>query len=228
MKKLGQLCILLILFAALTPLNLSAQPGWVLYDDFESGTIDETKWSIDDSAAGISVVDGEAKFEHYTGTSGDSAWLTFPEPGEIKAIKVTVRVVSSSGSIRARIGAWTAQDEDGNPVWQSMSVRPEDEVLVYWDGVLDKDSYATLYKRVDSEMEDEGGSVIGQTYTFEMNLMPFEMIVAGCEEVGIQQIKLSSNSSLSDYTDLFAGIGTRSYDDDASMIVFFDDVYVLY
>jgi hypothetical protein len=55
--------------------NVCGEENWQLYDDFSSGTIDESKWYIDDSSAIITVENGRVTFAHQTGYAYDSSWL---------------------------------------------------------------------------------------------------------------------------------------------------------
>ena len=79
---------------------------WYLYDQFDDGSgggpdpIDTNRWDIHqpDSNISISVVNGQASFEHIPSSSKSSAFLVFNQsPESIKAVRVLVGLWRADG-----------------------------------------------------------------------------------------------------------------------------------
>lgn len=233
MKKLMVVGILLASFVVLFQLggNGYAAQKWKLYDNFNSGVINEDKWYIDDSSAIITIEDGKAKFEHLLDSANDSAWLSISEhPERITGIKATVTIVSAEDSLRARVGGWIgAYGEDGDDVWGQTTVqtRPEEaggDRLFGAASVLDRYSnWDTMYDLNYSSLLYPV-EVIGQTFTIEMY---FDKRGYGYGVEGMGDGKYNPFGGLGKGVVLHMGIGTRSDNEFGTGVVYFDDVYVL-
>ena len=114
-----------IFLLAAPSVTFAQSTGWVLYDNFNSGKIDPTKWDIDNSSAAISVENGLLKFVHDANKPNDSSWLIFKKsPAKIKAVKAKVKIRNDApGNLRARIGGYLGKTEDNYPVWLSITLR---------------------------------------------------------------------------------------------------------
>ena len=102
--------VFLISISLILSFASSAAANWQLYDDFNSGSIDTQKWSVDDTSATISIENGEAKFIHNSGHPNDASWLEFNDnPQNIIGIRFKIRVQSCTGDVRGRAGGWGAR-----------------------------------------------------------------------------------------------------------------------
>ncbi|KKL11912.1 hypothetical protein LCGC14_2541030, partial [marine sediment metagenome] len=119
-RTIYQTALILVIAMSLMILPGTSFAGWVLYDNFNSGTINPAKWNIDNSSATITVVNGRVKFNHRTGTAGDSAWLSIKQnPRGVKGVRVDMFIVSSTGlDTRARIGTQPGFASNGKRLWQ--------------------------------------------------------------------------------------------------------------
>ncbi len=226
--NLGLIFIVALTLALNFPLNTFAGSRMVLYDNFNSGSIDRDKWDVDDSSASISVKNGRAKFVHDVRKPGDSSWLIFKKNSEkIKEIKVTVWVKKiPDGDPRARIGGWAGEDEDGNLVWSQLQIRPEFERIECFAGALATPSsqdveYDLFYAhfRRPIKIKDKRFKLEAE---FGRRELEYEVSDLG-------EIEFELEDRLRRTDEIFKGIGTRNnYEGSGKFIVFFDDVYVRY
>jgi hypothetical protein len=221
--------ILAVGFVLFLPMGLFAQSEWVLYDNFDSGYIDEALWNIDDSSAEIIIENGKAKFTHLPGYPGDSSWLYFTNPDRIAAVKATILVTSSDGDCKARIGGNTAKSSDGYVHWQTITVQSGYSRIYYWSGELDpENNWLEISQRLYAELlHPYSGDLLGKEYTLLMTMQPTRRLMTGGPEVGMATYMTRQLDLTKDNDAPFLGIGTRS-EDGSSSIVYFDNVYVKY
>ena len=122
-------------------ITFQAHAGWQLYDNFDSSTtIDESKWSIDDSCGTISIENGEIKFVHQSGHPDDSNWLTMIDrPQSIAGIRVTVRVENCTGDVFGRIGGIIGRVSEGE-VGSTLRIKPFTGRIEAAEMLLDADN----------------------------------------------------------------------------------------
>lgn len=230
MKKfhLGLIFIAALTLALSLPLNAFAGSRWVLYDNFNSGSIDTDLWDVDDSSAKISVKKGRAKFVHDVSKPGDSSWLLFKkDPEKIKEIKVKVWVKKiPDGDPRARITGWVGEDKEGNLVFTQLQVRPEFSRVDCFAGALatpnsqdvEYDLFFGHFKRPIK--------ILGKRFKLTLG---FDRSELEYEESDLGEIEHELEDKLRRTDEVFKGIGTRNnYESNGDFIVYFDDVYVRY
>lgn len=215
---------LLPAFFVLLLLPLQADAEWILYDDFNSGQIDESKWIIDSSSASISVENGQAKFIHQVGHPGDFSMLLFKQcPDQITAIKVKIRIESCTGDVCTRTGGWAGEDANGVLIWQNILLDPKyNQIHPYVHGVT-RGTYIKAYE-LYSDFYRHPGSIIGNDFVVEVyfNLKQFKFNV---ENLGT--ILFEPEDVLLPPTDLFEKhIGTKSDNGEGPCTVYFDDIYI--
>jgi len=204
--------------------------GWVLYDNFNKGTIDEDKWDIDDSSATISIENGEAMFVHNLNKPNDSSWLIFKKyPERIKAVRVTIRVateVVGGENLRARIAGYVGRDSDGNYLWSQLQVKNMIERVDCWTGAFETpESEDFLYEAFFAYFENPI-EIVDESFTVTMYFSKSELKYSA-SELGTTSHELPERLHKSD--DVFKGIGTRSNEaEDGTGVVYFDNVYVKY
>ena len=213
-------CIALLLFG----FTAYAQTNWQLYDDFNSGQIDSSKWDIDDSSATITVENGRAKFMHKSGFPNDSSYLfLIKNPKTIAGIKATITVESCSGDVRARMASFVGKIGDDN-VYTSHEIRAD------WDYI--SSSLPVLGPAPDYEYKydyfwahfEKPLDYAGKAFTMSM-VLTREHAKYGVEEQGELEFSFPNPLSLTD--NFFKGIGTRSSSGNGTCTAYFDDVYVL-
>jgi hypothetical protein len=204
---------------------LTQDGGWVLYDDFSSGSIDTSKWNIDDSSATISIENGEARFVHNAGVPNDSSWLYFPNADQILAVKATLRVASCTGDVRCRLGGEIFDDDMGNYVWHELRAMYRDSEIQAWVGAVDTQTNNTAYQIFYHEFESPL-TIVGNSYTLStvFTLPTWQFKADGYGTV----YSKPEGSTLMYKSAPFFGIGTRSSNGDGPCTVYFDDVYVIY
>ena len=207
------------------PVNSHAAE-WVLYDDFSSGVIDTEIWDINDSSTTISVsAGGWALF------SGGRGTLTVKEAGNIKGIKADVYIESSTGSAtRARVFGKVGEASNGNWLWQSSDVRLTQfsgglSVIssdgqwiqdLIWNSQLNPTNLVATRMTISVSADREN-----ETFTFDAD---------GAFGWPPGTVTYNPRGSLSPYgapTDPYWGIGTRPGSSSDSIVVYFDNVYVL-
>jgi len=227
MKK-SLLCLVLSgLFMILPVMVIDAYAGdWILYDDFESGAIDTSKWNVDDSSANISVEGGRARFDVLSGPTNDSSSLA-PNRSRSTIIGIKADVTVGAGcedtDIRGRIGAYVGRNGSGFEYWHSQNYRPSETRISYGasydDGTgLWWDVYYGAFSSLD---------LSGNTYTGYV-LFGTENVTNHVESVGtdVYTYAPSNTVSLADRQDSFNSIGTRTYSGTGSCTYYFDNVYV--
>jgi hypothetical protein len=215
-------------YAGINAVNLEpAEGGWTLYDDFESGEIDDTKWSVDDSSADISTENGKARFIHKPGRANDSAWLTFPVPEDIKAIKVDVGFSYCSGDIKVRLCGSQYEDGQGKYVWQQLQLKYDGGELDFWLGAQDPSANNEHYPIFDADFERPVPASPTGLVLFSDFSLP--VLSAGANSAGSMSFSpadgLSPNKN---EKHSFKGFGTYSEKGMGPCTVYFDNVYVRY
>ena len=205
--------------------------GWVLYDNFNSGSINPDLWDIDDTSADIFVENGRVRFNHNTAEEGDSSWLIFRKrPENIKAVKVRVKIVQgASGDSRARIGGWVGKDNEDNPIWQQLQVRNQFDRIDCWAGALtdppgyNTELYDVFFARFETPIDVEN-----EWFTL---IMYFNKRELKYKAYGLGTIIHKLPQRILKFEEVFKGIGTRNSVDPGTgeiFSVYFDSVYVLY
>ena len=204
-------------------------PKWILYDNFNSGGINNNLWTTNSSSAVISVAEGKAKFEHIPGRPNLSSWLGIKmAPETVKGVKVKVIVESCSGDVRARIGSFVGKVDD-NYVWDDLNLQASIiSPRIYGNlGVLGPlpglpFRYNLFYGEFIRPLE-----IIGNTFTIAMTFLG-NKVTYEVDDLGEIEYKLPEDlSPLTDNNYYFKGIGTRSTNGDGPCVVYFDDVYIL-
>ena len=219
-KSIVFTCIAGLLFG----LTAYAQENWQLYDDFNSGQIDEKKWEIDDSSATITVENGRAKFVHKEGFANDSSWLFVTQNLKtLKGIKATITVESCSGDVRARLGSFIGKIGD-DYVFTQHQIRANRDYISASLPILGpapdyeyKHDY--FWGQFKSPLE-----FIGVPFTMSM-VLSRDHANYGVEGQG--ELEFSFPNRLSPTDDFFKGFGTRSSSGVGTCTVYFDDVYIL-
>lgn len=219
--------VLIVLFICFG-VTSSALADWELYDDFSSGSIDLTKWGIDDSSAAISVENGQAKFVHRLNTAGDNAWLRFPSGvrDTIIGIRADVRIQSYTGDVRPRLGAYFGKVDNDDYVWSAIQARPYNGRIEYYSGIERRPSNDWILNLVWGTFINHWQSPIditGKTFVLEI-LYEDQKVTYKSESQGKYVFTPRENFLATD--DHFKGIGTRSNTSDGSCTVYFDNVYV--
>jgi hypothetical protein len=221
--------IIVLTISVILPLKGFAGSSWVLYDNFNSGSINLDRWDVDDSSAEITIEGGRAKFVHYVSMPGDSSWLIFKKnPEKIREIRVKVWVVQApDGDPRARIAGWVGKDEDGYPIWNHLQVRPEHQRVDCWAGALDGPPnydiwvYDLFFAFFKTPIE-----ILNKRFKLTLG---FDRDELEYEESHLGEIELELEDELERTDEVFKGIGTRNnYAGTGEFIVYFDDVYVRY
>jgi len=220
--------LVLVIAMSLIILPGTSFAAWVLYDNFNSGTINPAKWNIDNSSATITVENGRVKFNHRTGTDGDSSWLYIKNPGSVKGVRVDMLIMSFQGQDpRARIGSIPGYANNGNlRLWQSCEARPGRRYLS--GGVSVNDADWNWLRDLVWHLQKQPIQLIGKQQTISattnLSAKTFSFVVKG-NGTNIFQ----SHENLSAYTNSnpFWGIGTRTSEAAGSIVVYFDNVYVL-
>jgi len=222
---------------------------WKVYDDFNSGSIDLTKWSVDDSSAMITVENGMVKFVHQAGHPGDSSYLSIIQnPHKITGIKTTVifdSCIAPLQDVRARLASYmgTIQNDPDTLLWSGFTIEPfyrKNNYPRLYGGIalLDiSNNYAWLgdlffgyYYINDSTLLPTG--VMGVPYTLIMEWTIKDVKYTLQREVeGLGVINYTWDQSLvlekiPDLESAFVGIGTRSNLGLGGCTIYFDNVYI--
>lgn len=220
MRLLG--VTVLVLLAVCWGMMGTASARWVLYDNFDSGTIDPNKWDIEDSSATISIENGKAKFVHNSGFPGDSSYLLFKTP--VKAIRATIYVESCTGDVRARLLGINWLDKVGYEIIQCIFTSSNDNSIYHYCGAWDPVNLVIMYELLDAAFPNPI-LIVGGTYTVEVNFS--SDLMYGAVD-GLGKVFYKPEVPLFPTSGPFFGIGTRSTLGDGPCTVYFDDVYVKY
>jgi len=223
--------------------------SWKLYDDFSSGLIDPTKWSVDQSSATITVENGMAKFVHLAGLANDPSWLKIIQnPHKITGIKATVIFDSCTDpnkDVRARLGSWVGTDQE-NPdtvVFSQFAIEPYhnggDSQRIYGaaqlldtansNAYLGQPFWGMFYSNDDTFFPTD---IMGVPYTLIMEWTTKDVSYTLQREVeGLGVINYTWDRSfvvekIPDPESAFVGIGTRSNLGLGGCTIYFDNVYI--
>lgn len=239
--------ISLFVIGIITLFTAGAYAEWKLYDDFENyetiqDMIDSGKWNIsedDQAIANFSIEDGRLKIEHLAGNPNDSAWAQiFKNPHKWKGIKATIEVESWEEDARARISAYvgTLKENFDYLVWYTMRLRNmwSDTVGDYVPAVS---GYADVLNILnDYEFEYEifyvnlgynKQAIVGVPHKLVAKFNPNSIKFKVKEPDNLGQVMYEFTENIDELEDPFLGIGTRTETEDATCVVYFDDVYVL-
>ena len=211
-----------VLFS-LFPVFISAvSADWTLYDDFESGTLDPTKWHVADNSGSISVENGRAKFVHDDGHPNDSLYLRMAQYGSaVMGIKATVTVASCTGDVRARIAGHLGFLE-GHDLWSGIQVQAGRNRIFNSIALEHPTTYDVPYDLHWSEYQgplDVVGRAFNLKMLFSNDQTMFEVEGLGKFAVRHREPVPSSSSN-------FRAIGTRSSLGEGPCTVYYDDVYI--
>ena len=228
-RAIYQTALILAIAMSLMILPGTSLAGWVLYDNFNSGTINPAKWNIDNSSATITVEGGRVKFVHRTGTAGDSSWLTIKRnPRGVKGVRADILIMSFRGrDPRARIGTIPGYANNGNRrLWQSFEARPGRRWLS--GSVSVNNSNWVWLRNLVWHSQQEPILLVGRqlriSITTNLSARTFSFFARG-----YGNNIFTSYENLSAYTNSnpFSGIGTRTSSAAGSIVVYFDNVWVL-
>jgi hypothetical protein len=224
MKKFFSYLVAITVIAIISLASVEVYAGWELYDNFDSGFIDPTRWDIDDSSATITIEGGKAKFEHQPGFPEDSSWLIFKiSPETIKAVRVTVMVESYTGDVIARIGGRICKV--GNDyVFNQIAVKADGDRIfgkLYVNEWGTSDWLYDLYLGRFKYPLD----IIGNPFTIATTFFNPRNVIYFVGGLGRNTVNVFEDIGPTD--NYFKGIGTRSKNGDGPCVVYFDDVYVL-
>lgn len=221
--------VLMILFS--TP----AMAGWVLYDDFNSGTLDTSKWiPPDHSDTGYyTVEDGRLKIvtsSNYSSLTSLCIYLNSSNFSKIIGIKADTTVhVDSGGKLSSRI-TWKRTAPGGtdllfdlkdqvnadgttNPfqaqAWLEGSNIPESDIDIWWNN----------FNAPTSSAHDQGGT-ISILMDSESNAIRFIQSLVGTVDYSCNFFDTYRSSSIC--------LRLRRYTSATTGYVTFDNVYVLY
>jgi hypothetical protein len=207
MKKFFYYMVGITVVVAISLASVEVYAGWELYDDFNSGVIDTTRWDIDESSATIIPVFGAVGFVHNPGFPRDSSWLSFKQsPETIKAVLVTVMVQSCTGDVHGRIGGWNGK-VGGDYVWNHFSLRASEERIAGGLVLLEAGTFDWLYDLYWA-MFKYPLDIIGNPFTIATTFSDPQNVTYYAAGLGLHTIKIFETVSPTD--DHFKGIGTRS------------------
>lgn len=214
-------CVLL-----LGPAGAQAQREWELYDNFDSGVVNEALWEVDDGGAAFSVENGRLRIELFPGNPGVPATIRFRKnPEEIKSVRARVTVAQCTGDTRIRIGGYTGLDSGNNPILNALIIdcgqnriygKAQAEKVA--GDVYEGDLYV-LYKSILKYPVEIPGKTFGLTVTFQPGA-----ILYAVDDVGKSLFMPVPKLLASDRP--FKGIGVKSESGDGTCVVYVDDVYV--
>ena len=212
----------LVLFSLLHVFVASVSANWQLYDDFNSGNLDPTKWSVESSSGSISVENGKAKFVHAIGHPNDSLYLLFAQHGSaIMGIKATVTVESCTGDVRARIAGHLGFLEDHN-LWTAIQLQPG-ETRIFNNIVLEHpQTNANPYDLHFSNYQDPI-DVIGRAFNLMMLFSNDKTIY---EVEGLGKFTIRHHETIPSSDSNFRALGTRSTLGQGPCTVYYDNVYI--
>jgi hypothetical protein len=201
--------------------------GWQLYDDFNSGKIDNQKWFVDDSCANISIENGEAKFVHNPGYPFDSSWLQIIyNPQNIIGIRTKIRIQSCTGDVRGRAGGWVGKIGE-NFIWSEINAQSErGKISIYADLHTPDPEHDFIYRLFYSSLKERWNppfNITGKTIILEWIYNPNE-IIGKTDSHG--EIEFKYFQKVSPNENQLKGVGTRSVAGDGPCTVYFDDIYV--
>jgi len=249
MKK--AICFLSAIIFALTFIPTAyGSGGWKLYDDFNSGSIDPTKWGIDQSSATITVENGMLKFVHLAGHPADPSWLAIIQnPHRITGLRATVIFDSCeepNKDVDARIQSFLGNDQDDPDTILSSQL----SITPYYLGGNNPKTYGTLVLLDRANSYAYSGTpfwsqfyvydgtflpadVMGVPYTLIMEWTKKDVSYTLRREVeGLGEINYTWDRSfvLEKFPDAqsgaFVAIGTRSNLGHGGCTVYFDNVYI--
>jgi hypothetical protein len=221
MKRGLLFAVAAVLFVLAVP-GLSMGAGWVLYDNFNSGTINTALWKKSGSGA-VSVVNGMAYFDHSPGQSAN--WLYISKsPEKVRGIRAKVRVGNATGDCKARIGGWIGKVSDNEYIFDFLAFEPTSSKPFY--GQLVTIDAAGNYLANIGEVEfSKPQYMIGDMFLLETT---FNTISANYTVYGSGSGSYFATISAYASDKNLVGIGTRSSSGTGGCDVYFDDVYVLY
>ena len=217
--------VIVISVSLILGLSISVNAGWVLYDDFNSGTINTQLWWEDESsAATISIENGELKFVHPVGHPNTSFWLEIIDnPENIIGIRTKIRVQSCTGDVRGRIGGWVGK-LDNNEIWSTMDVRAsEGRIVVYAGYEPSSQEWFNLFHTGFYYNWENPLDIIGKNFVIEWMFKPDE-IIGKTDSYGENIYKYPER--VLPHESSFKAIGTRSNPGEGPCVFYFDDVYV--
>jgi|GEM_PF-4293345 len=222
MRKIYSFLAVLTLAIFFTGLN--AYAGFELYDNFDSGVIDPTKWVVHDSSATITVEGGRAKFVHNPGFPNESSWLQFKQsPETIKAILAVVEVASCTGDVRARVAGWHGKI-GADYVFNHLNVCPQMQRIDGGLSVIEGGTQNFLYNLYWAKFK-EPITILGQPFMIATTFFNPNNVMYIALGLGNQNVQISQPIAPTD--NHFKGIGTRSTNGDGPCTVYFDQVWVL-
>lgn len=247
-KACGVVGVLLLLF----PINSFG--GWVLYDDFNSGAIDVTKWSENNAPLSepISVEDGAAKFILDTDNKNVSGWLgILQSPEKVKGIRAKVKFASNVVGVRARMAGYVGTTQDGDPVWNQICMQQgllnaKYNVYVWYasGALLNSNRNNTIMDYLYGEFPrplagtySDPTDLTGEWVTLEILFNPAKFTY-GLPDPQYNWylkkykplFKINKFPKVPNAEDTFKGIGVRASNaapDGQECIIYFDDVWVL-
>lgn len=212
----------LVLFSLFHVFVAAVSANWQLYDDFNSGNLDLTKWSANGSSGSISVENGKAKFVHAKGHPNESLYLHIAQHGSaIMGIKATVTVASCTGDVRARIAGHLGFLEDHN-LWTGIHVQPGENQIFNSIALEHPQTNDVPYDLHWSNYEkpiDLMGRELKLMMLFSNDKTMFEVEGLGKFTVRHRETIPSSDSH-------FRALGTRSTLGQGPCTVYYDNVYI--
>lgn len=252
MKKLLSYVFLVVATLVFSMASVPAYAEWKLYDDFNSGIIDEDKWARSGGTADITIENGMVKFVHSGPGSGSTWLLPNIDRQKIKGIKATIIFDSCTSDcspddecpkdVRGRIGSFIGT-EKLNPeyfILTEMCLEPyfENRNTPRLFGQVVRLDYPKGLAWVDTPywgcfLHENGilpGDVMGVPYTFTMEWtrVGVKYEVEGGGKAQYRWEKTLNIERIRDPNKAFVGIGTRSDSGSGPCTVYFDDVYLKY
>ena len=136
------LCRLFLITLALTLYSNANAQSWKVYDNFDSGFINSSKWDVYNMDSNgnvkgtVTVVNKKMRIVHYplTATSGSSFYIELKQfKNTIQGIQADIKVHSCTGKQEARLetifGYTSRIGTDYNVVTAQTSVRPHQNVI---------------------------------------------------------------------------------------------------
>ena len=229
MKRFVSLLVIVSVFGFLAWIPADAEMGrrWVLYDDFNSNSIDPNLWDIDETSATVKVEHGKLKITH-DWSENDSNGLIFKvNPEGIKAVRMSIMVEFIAGNLQARIGGYIGEEQDGSRIFKRVAVRMDSSGRERLDCWLGEGQYGRHYTEFINTVRT-GDFIMGEWFEIGMN---FNRWISKCwvKDFRKDYFFISPRLLPSEANDAqYKYIGTRAFAGGGEAIVWIDDVYVRY
>jgi hypothetical protein len=219
--------IAIIATIALLPAEGYSKPTWMLYDDFNSGVIDD-RWTVIALSGDIYPWEGMARFDHIPPPNpGDiNLLLINMNPGQlrkIKGIRVTVRVDWCTGYPMAGIGAYIGKVGEYyvfDHIYLHPGAKPQ-QIISCGLPLFELPPPVTIWGSLFNGEFGDPGQIIENTFTITIMFSEKSMMY---EVSGLGTIIRELPQKLDPTDNYFRALVTVA---NGNATVYFDDVYIL-